>query len=626
MDALGLLLLAGGLTVAILGGPRFDVLGITISLRSELRLFSWAATLLLFRFVRNPQRSVLGRFLAAARRPGPSDEAELFGQRGPRQRLQEFAVLFGAFGALVAVHSWPQVIRLGWVSDLGDPLFSIWRISWISHQLIRDPMHLFDGNMFHPEPLTLTYSDPVLVPAAMIAPLLWADGHPVVVYNLLFLSGFALSGVTMFLLVRALTGLRAAAAVAGAIFAIYPYRYEHYSHLELQMTMWMPLALYALHRTLARERLRDGLAMGAAFALQTLSCLYYGLFFLIYVLPLTAILWIGHRSTWRAARSLAAGAVLAVLLVLPVAIAFTKSKPTVGARDRHIVEYYSADLADYFDANRRSRLYGKLIQPGDPERELFPGITPVAIAAVGLWPPLSAARIGSALAGALAFDASLGMNGWSYPWLYEHVGPFRSLRVPARFSILLGMTLAILGGYGAARLIRRWPLQRWAIAGGLIALTAIEAQPALPLERVWQHPPAIYHSLAEGAGAVLAEFPMAGSEEQYFIDTRYLYFSTVHWQKLVNGNSGFFPPSYRELIERMRDFPSEPALAYLRQRGVTHLALHGAFYEDPGYYTEVTAQLDARPDLERVAAVSWGGSESRLYRFRQRRLAQGERE
>jgi hypothetical protein len=619
LDALGLLLLAGGLIVAITGGKRFEVVGLTISLRGEMRMFFWAALCLLIPYFRDRDRSAVHRFLVAARRPSPSDEAALFRSlpaRPLRRRALEIGLLVLGFCALVAALTWPQAARLYWVSDLGDPLFSVWRIAWVSHQLPLDPAHLFDGNIFHPEPRTLTYSDPVLVPAVLTAPFFWAGGHPVVLYNLLFLSGFVFSGVTMFLLTRALTGQRAAAAVAGAIFAVYPYRLEHYSHLELQMTMWMPLALYALHRTLARERLRDGLATGAAFGLQTLSCLYYGVFFSVYLLPLTAILWIGRRSGWRAVRSLTAGAALALALVTPVAIAFAQSKTVVGERDVAIVKYYSAEVADYIDANPRSLLYAKLIEPGDPERELFPGLTPIVLTVIALWTPLSAVRVAYALALAVAFDASLGMNGWTYPWLHEYVGPFRSLRVPARFSILVGMTLAILSAYGAARLMRRWPHRRTAILVGLVAAVAIEALPKIPIEPVWREPPSVYGSLKQGEPQVLAEFPMASNEQEFAIDTRYLYFSTKHWQNMVNGNSGFFPSSYYDLIERMRDFPGEPAIRYLRRRGVTHLGVHGAFYPTPRRFAEVIAQLDERGDLELVSSTRWAGSESRLYRFR----------
>jgi hypothetical protein len=42
-------------------------------------------------------------------------------------------------------------------------------------------------------------------------------------------------------LVRELTGSRPAAFIPGLIFGLYPFRFEHDSHLELQMAFWMPL-------------------------------------------------------------------------------------------------------------------------------------------------------------------------------------------------------------------------------------------------------------------------------------------------------------------------------------------------------------------------------------------------
>ena len=73
------------------------------------------------------------------------------------------------------------------------------------------------------------------------------------------------------------------------------------------MTMWMPLALLGLHRTLARGRLRDGLATGLAFALQTLSSLYYGCFLAVYMVVLGGALWLGRGRPRQPIRPLAAG-------------------------------------------------------------------------------------------------------------------------------------------------------------------------------------------------------------------------------------------------------------------------------------------------------------------------------
>jgi hypothetical protein len=69
--------------------------------------------------------------------------------------------------------TWQQVVAFHAVSDLGDPLFSIWRLSWVAHQLPRDPLHLFDANIFFPELRTLAYSDAMLVPALLAAPFIW---------------------------------------------------------------------------------------------------------------------------------------------------------------------------------------------------------------------------------------------------------------------------------------------------------------------------------------------------------------------------------------------------------------------------------------------------------------------
>jgi hypothetical protein len=79
--------------------------------------------------------------------------------------------------------------------DLGDPLFSIWRMGWIYRQILGDPRPLSDANIFHPEPLTLAYSDAMLLPSLTAAPLLAANLHPVLVYNLMLLSGFLFSGL-----------------------------------------------------------------------------------------------------------------------------------------------------------------------------------------------------------------------------------------------------------------------------------------------------------------------------------------------------------------------------------------------------------------------------------------------
>jgi hypothetical protein len=601
-----------------IGAYRFDLLGVRVSVSSAARPFAFAVLLLAIRLWLDRRSPWWARRLSeSAQTPLPLGEAQLFGpfQGASRAaRWREFGIVLLAFIVLTALLTWPQAIQMSGVPDLGDPLFSIWRISWVNHQIWRHPAALFDTNIFYPERLTLAYSDPVIVPALMAAPLFWVGIPRVIAYNLLFLSSFVCSGVATYYFVRALTGRRDAAAIAGVVFALYPFRFEHYSHLELQMTMWMPLALWGLHRAMAAGRLRDGLATGLAFALQMLSSLYFGVYFAVYLLVVSAALWAGRRWPLRPPAVLAAGVLLAGVLIAPVASRYVANRSMMGDRDLDTVGYYSAQGPDYLKAHFRSYVYQRWGHNAQPERQLFPRIVPVALAVAGVWPPLSVARIGYAAALAVAFDGSLGMNGTIFPWLREHVPGYSGLRVPARFSILVGLSLAILAGYGAARLAGTGARARAATAAAMALLVA-EALPNITLERVWPAPPGIYAAIGDDPDAVLAEFPMPPNNDVTWTDARYLYFSTFHWHRMVNGNSGFSPPSYREMLMRERDFPSAAAVDYLRERGVDYLALHGAF-TNPTRYRHTAELLEARGDLELVAVAPWEGSESRLYRFR----------
>src|SRR5215470_19488893 len=99
--------------------------------------------------------------------------------------------------------TYPQAFHLSdRVHDDGDPLLNAWALAWVAHQLPRAPAHLFDANIFYPERRTLAYSETMLAPATVAAPLRWIGTAPLVVYNLVFLSGFAVSGVGAALLVR----------------------------------------------------------------------------------------------------------------------------------------------------------------------------------------------------------------------------------------------------------------------------------------------------------------------------------------------------------------------------------------------------------------------------------------
>jgi hypothetical protein len=609
LDFIALVALIAALLVRITGGFSHEIAGVRVSAHDPFRLLVTCVVLVVIRAWFFRRAPVLGlsraRWDVLTRRLLVAEQAD-----EPPSPLRPVHVLWATAGLCVfgVVLMYPQLDNMHAVPDLGDPLFSIWRSGWVYHWLHGDPRPLFSPNIFYPSPLTLTYSDSMLLPSLMVSPLLALGVHPVIAYNVLFLSGFLLSGVAMFLLATHLTRSPASAFIAALLFGFYPYRFEHYSHLELQMTMWMPLALLALHRYIETARVRFAFGAVAAAVAQLYSSMYYGVFFALYVLPVLAILLAARRRRlarlWRGA--LAAG-VVGALCAIPLARPYLAAQAAKGERDIPAVTFYSAEPSDYFEAHDRSAMYGQRLKSDHPERALFPGVMALSLAATALVPPYGVTQV--TYIGALAFgwEVSLGFHGTIYPHLYDWLSPIRGLRVAARFSILVGMTLALLSAFGTRRLLSllRTAPQRTAAVAIMTALIAVDLWPKLVLEQVWRAPPAVYEYLPRDRPVVLAEFPMHEHVGNFTENLPFMYFSTWHWQNMVNGYSGFTPRDYPGLVARVENIPTPEAVDALQEADVTHVTMNCALYFSREGCTELMAAVDRSPRFRLVTRTLW---------------------
>ena len=76
------------------------------------------------------------------------------------------------FILLAVVHTWPLASAPATLSrnDTGDTVLHEWTLAWVAHQVVRDPLHLFDANIFAPHRTTLAYSEANLLPGALSIP------------------------------------------------------------------------------------------------------------------------------------------------------------------------------------------------------------------------------------------------------------------------------------------------------------------------------------------------------------------------------------------------------------------------------------------------------------------------
>ena len=545
--------------------------------------------------------------------------ARTFHLRAPRFGGQVSALLL--FTGLTLAMTWPQAQHLSTrVHDSDDSLLSIWRISWIAHILPRNPLDLLNGNIFHPEPRTLAYSDAVLFEGVAAAPLIWSGVSQVAVYNLVLLLSIALSGWAMWLYATHLTGQAWAGVLAGIAFAFVPFRFDHFMHLELQATFFLPLTLLGLERTLETRSRRAAALTAAAFAGQVFAGIYYAVFLatvLMVVVPVRLRALDGGARV-QFARAMLPAFTVVLIVITPYLLAYVSNRNTLGERQDSDIAMYSASWSNYLSATPENVVHGGWSAGlGRNERRLFPGVIALTLAIIGV-AGLDRRRVTLILTGAVGLIVSLGFNTPLYEPLRTILFPYRGLRAPARASILVFLAIAGLAAYGYARLTR-------AQSRAVTALAATALSAAMLIE--YRHPlhawltlpaeaPQVYRWLATQPRSVVAEVPFAAPDRlDSIFDGLYMFNSTYHWQPIVNGYSGFFPRTFMELAEQTRGFPDDRSIEYLKGRGVDLIVVHGGLL-GVDRYGEVTAALLERSDVEATVQFDEPSGSDMVFRLR----------
>ena len=163
--------------------------------------------------------------------------------------------------ALAIVHTWPLAVAPDRHSrnDNGDAQLNAWILAWVEHTLPRDPLHLFQANIFYPAKDALAFSEPLIVPALLGAPIRWLGGSPVLVLNLMVIAGLAVSAFAGYFVGLRWTGDRTAAILAGTTFAFNTHTLTRLAHVQAVHIYGLPLALLAVDSIITNARIRDGL-------------------------------------------------------------------------------------------------------------------------------------------------------------------------------------------------------------------------------------------------------------------------------------------------------------------------------------------------------------------------------
>jgi len=518
---------------------------------------------------------------------------------------------------LTIVHTWPigAAPHRHSLNYNADAELTAWIVSWIAYALPHDPAHLFAGNIFQPDARVLAYSEPLLVPALLGAPVRWSGGSAVLTNNLLLMAGLWLTAVAGWWVVARWTGSSAAGLVAGALLAFNSQLLSRLPHMQAAHAWGLPLALYATERLAASRDTTTSVARAIALGLLVAAVATTSIYSLMFAAVIVVIACAYEVRSRAAIVGLAAAGAVAVLAALPFLWPYLQLAGEGTRRPLEQAAQFSASPSGYLTSlSRLDGVWSRRFFTRDID-VFFPGFAALALAAAGIVAGWSNSRrrvatlITIAIAGVVL---SFGPATFVYRTAYAVVFPLQGLRVPARFAFLLLFSIALLAGFGVAALERRArsAAARFAIGAACVVGVTAEAWhgpvPTVPFKGI----PSIYAVLdAEPRPALLVEAPFWPSDT-VFMNGEYVLNATGHRTPIMNGYSGITPDLYRKRAFWFWFFPEQWAIDAMRKEGATHVMVHLEQFANEA--DSVKAALAKQHDLELVAADQGGHL---LYRF-----------
>lgn len=499
-----------------------------------------------------------------------------------------------------------------------DPSMNAWVLQRVTHQLVTDPLHPLDGNVYHPVKNSLTAWDHMTSLAVFNIPFQLISKNPWFGYNLLIFLAYFISALGGYKLAFTLTGNRFCAFWGGLLWGFLFFRIHHISHLQILSFQWMPFCVESLISYLRTEKNRHLYRLILFTLLQSLVGWYLAVIngFLLLTVFFFTVRGKNLNKSFFLKGIIASSVIL--IIMLPFILAYSEQAATdkgdmvfskIAETGEQILPWDylhppAATIPGQFLKNYRYSLWG--------ENTLYTGFIPLLLIFPGLWlcfrggkvfASIPSRRLALLSCGLILVGGmfSLGHNsltlGIPLPWHYVcKVIPYLGfIRATPRFSLLVYMGILILSAAGLYFMLERTSSQgkKLLLTTVLSMLFILEVYPwNLPL-----NPDRTFHydevdikisEIRKGAGRELTiihliptinledrenpgmegvEGPSPPNRGSLGIRQRLvpglMLGSTLHWSRMLNGISFLRLPTNHYLsIANM--FPDERALSLIR--------------------------------------------------------------
>ncbi|MFQ6137006.1 MAG: hypothetical protein ACE5PM_07485 [Candidatus Hydrothermarchaeales archaeon] len=549
---------------------------------------------------------------------------------------------FVGYSILTAIFTYPIILKMDYIAGNDADVYPfIWVLWWVKKALLE--LHTspyFSNYIFYPSGTNLSFHPLTFFNSLVAIPLQFIFS-PVTSYNLLFLFSFVMSGFGAYLLTRYLTKNETASFIAGIIFAFSPFRFAHaLGHFNILSTEWIPFYILYLIKTFEEKPLRNAAYAALFLVLVSLSSWYYMMFMFVFTFIYLIYKSVVNRSAMMNKQSTQKLFILSLLfgiLILPFAYPMIKIALFEGYMRKPIDSTFivSGDLIAFFIPAEFHPIFGSFVKgiyskfTGNRlENNIFLGYSVLFLAMyavmklkrkeVGLWVIEAVAffvlTLGPALhiLGRFIFPSPIPLGGVArslgivssqlgrelldkyvgiplpYLFLYLFVPFFSISRTPARFGIMVMLSLAVLAGYGISTLLDRFKDKRWrgldqsrVFAFGLSALILFEFL-AIPFPMVSSSVPDFYLQLSKDKrDYAITEVPLEPRGER-------MYYATIHNKRILWAYLARYTPESMEFVE------SVPLLKKFQCVGKVRSGVHQGILQ-----TVLNSNPDVAPVLQK---------------------------
>lgn len=510
-----------------------------------------------------------------------------------------------------------------------DTLYSAWAQAWVSHAITTAPTRVADANIFFPDSHALFYGPAAFGAVPWSLPVFLATRNAALATNVAFLLCLALTAVAMHWVVWRWTGLDSAGFLAAWGLLTSPWLLWGFipTAPHVAALQYFPLIVF-----LAAEPRMDRRRGTLLIALIAIQCLTEPVYVAPAVLAPLGLLALSRiaRPAWR---------LHGVRLLLVLAAALVCVAP-------FLLGY--AWVHAHNPALATQTPWRRLIIPTDLSKLLWSGsdatsmgpvmlVTIVAGALLAGWNrwwgstaiPSRAWNHGLfwALAGTLISISPVALWGLRGPLIYLPqyllaitTSLYGVVRAPSRLGVAGMMGFCLLFGVAFAEIVRsldarapRWPRAGWvrAVAALVVAVLVYRTPPAAtsrpsayPVQQVPRLAPSLLHALRAADGPVL-DLPLTGPVTDLpavALNAAAMYRSTRHWRPLLSGYSSYWPATYPERRELIRQLPDIAALRRLVcLTGLRTLLVHLDGYAIPQRAEWMRARDGGLPGLGFIA-------------------------